>query len=83
MSLRLVSRLCFAQFQQTVGRSKQPRFIARVQVAQARAVDGDHAQAAGLLGAAKQAVAALEKVRANPAAGGSTWSAPCSAPARS
>ena len=51
-----------AQLQQAAQRVQQRGFIARVQVAQARAIDGDHAHAARLLGAAKQAVAALEQL---------------------
>ena len=41
--------------------AQQAGLVALVLVAQARAVDGDHAHAARLLGTAKQAVAALER----------------------
>ena len=51
-----------AQFHQAVERGKQAHFIARMLIAQPRAVDGDHAQAARLLGAAEEAVAALQKL---------------------
>ena len=52
----------FAQFQQAVQRGQQRRLVTGVQIAQAGAVHRDHAHAAGLLGAAKQAVAALEQL---------------------
>jgi hypothetical protein len=61
ITLRLISRLILAQLQQGVERFQHAGLVAFVQVAQARAVDGDHAQRAGLLGRAKQAVAALEQ----------------------
>ncbi|MCY1226738.1 hypothetical protein D9M72_389840 [compost metagenome] len=50
-----------AQRQQPVQRRHQPGLVAPVQVAQARTVDGHHADRAGLLGRAEQAVAALEQ----------------------
>jgi hypothetical protein len=60
--LALGLQALLAQFHQAVQRGEQAGFIARMLVAQARAVDGHHTQAAGLLGAAKKAVAALEQL---------------------
>ena len=50
-----------AQLQQAVQCPQQGHLVAPVQIAQAGTVDGDHAQRAGLLGRAEQAVAALEQ----------------------
>ncbi len=69
--LALDLQALLAQFQQFVQPRQQRRLVARVQVPQARAIDGDHAHRPGLLGRTEEAVAALEQfaqVQLQPAA---------------
>ena len=49
-------------FQQFIQTGKQTGFIALIQIPQAGAVQSDHSQGAGLLGGAKQAIAAFEQL---------------------